>query len=118
MNKQWINKQWIEEVNQKCESLTPGYAVVAVWQGMYPQFASYTVPTNMEKRKVMRMMLSVSASIAKGYGWLPQVAFYFGPGRRNRVWDTFCGFVPEGGEEEYTDEVTDVSDAMYGEVEL
>jgi hypothetical protein len=99
------NKQWIEEVNRKCQSLMPEDAVVAVWQDVYPQFATYTVPTNVKKRKAMRMMLSVSASFAKGHGWFPQVAFYFEPGRRNRVWDAFCGFATEGGEQEHTDEV-------------
>lgn len=113
--------EFIAEVTQRRASLKPGHAVVAVLQTMYPQYGTYTIATNLEKRRALALLLERSASKVAGRGKLRQIAFYFDRGCSNQIWQRFCSFasiVAAGGEPTFLGTVTDVSDALMREVEL
>jgi hypothetical protein len=113
--------EFIAEVNQKRTALKPGHAVVAVMQTMYPQYGTYTVLTNTDKRRALALLMERSASKASGRGKLRQIAFYFERGRGNQLWQTFCSFVRSvaaGVDRKSLGTVTDVSDILAREIEL
>ena len=113
--------EFVAEVEKKRGALKPGYAVVAVVQNMYPQFGTYTVLTNVEKRRLLALLMERSASKVTGKGKLCQIAFFFERGHRNQIWQRFCSSVRRvaGGDgTKSLGTVTDVSDTVVREIEL